>query len=158
MGRHLEDLDNRGRRNNIRIMGLPEANREENLPLILTSIFNCLLGEPRTHAIKMDRAHRALRPKGASTLPRDVICCIHNYLVKEAIMAKAQSQCNLDYEGAPIQLFAGLSWVTAETSPSEASARHSQRTTDPIPHCHSQDPCQLTQLLQGSPYLSPRTA
>lgn len=55
-GLHLEDLDNRGRRNNIRIRGLPEADSAENLP----GLFNQILGEPPTHQIKLDRA---LRPK-----------------------------------------------------------------------------------------------
>lgn len=102
MNRYLEDLDNKGRRNNIRVRGLPEASGDENLPMILTSIFNRFLDELSTHAIKMDRAHRALKPKSTSTLPRDVICCIHDYLVKEVIMTKARSQRNLDYEGATI--------------------------------------------------------
>lgn len=61
--RHLEDLDNRGRRNNIRIRGLPEAEGSEDLQLILEAIFNRLLGDPISTKIKLDRAHRALHPK-----------------------------------------------------------------------------------------------
>lgn len=38
--RHLEDLDNRGRHNNIRVRGLLEAEGRENLQLIFESIFN----------------------------------------------------------------------------------------------------------------------
>lgn len=37
--RHLEDLDNRGRRNNIRVRGLPEVTQDE-------AIFNSILGHP----------------------------------------------------------------------------------------------------------------
>lgn len=114
MNRHLEDLDNRGRRNNIRVRGLPEAAGTENLTEILVSIFNGLLGTPPTHAIKMDRAHRALRPKGATALPRDVICCVHDFQVKEDFMLKARSHRNLEHDGATIQLFSDLSWITLQ--------------------------------------------
>lgn len=44
--RHLEDLDNRGRRNNIRVQGLPEATQDEDLPVTLQAIFNNVLGHP----------------------------------------------------------------------------------------------------------------
>lgn len=74
--RHLEDLDNRGRRNNIRVRGLPEAEGQEDLQLILEAIFNRLLGEPVSHKIKLDRAHRALRLKTASAQSRDAVCTI----------------------------------------------------------------------------------
>lgn len=114
MNRHLEDLDNRGRRNNIRLRGLPEVSGSENLPAILSTIFNDLLGKPSTHVIKLDRAHRALKPKNASALPRDVICCIHDFQLKEAIMLKARTRRNLQFEGVSIQLFPDLSWITLQ--------------------------------------------
>lgn len=63
MQRHLEDLDNRNRRNNIRIRGLPESSGPEDLHSILQTIFKNLLGVPTSMHIEMDRAHRALRPK-----------------------------------------------------------------------------------------------
>lgn len=112
--RHLEDLDNRGRRNNIRIRGLPEAEGREDLQLILESIFNKLRDVPLTTPIKLDRVHRALRPKSASTQPRDVICCVHDYMVKEAIMAKARTLRHVDFEGSQIQLYPDLSWLTLQ--------------------------------------------
>lgn len=41
--RHLEDLDNRGRRNNIRVRGVPETEGAEDISLTLKSIFNDIL-------------------------------------------------------------------------------------------------------------------
>lgn len=38
--RHLKDIDNQAHRNNIRVRGLPEAKTEENLPVLLESVFN----------------------------------------------------------------------------------------------------------------------
>lgn len=112
--RHLEDLDNRGRRNNIRVRGLPEATQEEDLPSTLQAIFNNILGHPEHQRIKLDRAHRALHPRGPVSRPRDVICRVHNYTLKEAIMRKACNMRTVDFDGAPIQLFPGLSWITLQ--------------------------------------------
>lgn len=41
---HLEDLDNRERRKNLRVRGLLEVEGSEDVPLVLKSIFNELLG------------------------------------------------------------------------------------------------------------------
>lgn len=112
--RHLEDLDNRGRRNNIRIRGLPEAEGQEDLQVILESIFNNLRELPLSTPIKLDRVHRAIRPKNASSQPRDVICCVHDYGIKEAIMAKARTQRHVDFEGSQLQLYPDLSWLTLQ--------------------------------------------
>ncbi|XP_056387176.1 uncharacterized protein LOC130282688 isoform X2 [Hyla sarda] len=109
---HVEDLDNRGRRNNIRVRGLPEATRDEDLHATLEAIFNLILGEPSSHKIKLDRAHRALRPRPTSGPPRDVICCVNDFQLKERIMAKSRTLRDFDFDGAPIQLFQDLSWIT----------------------------------------------
>lgn len=76
---YLEDLDNRGRRNNIRVRGLPEANQDKDLPCTLQAIFHNVLGHPENQKVKLDRAHCALCPCGPVSRPWDVICRIHNY-------------------------------------------------------------------------------
>lgn len=77
MQRHVEDLDNRGRKNNIHVRGPPGP---EDLQSTLQTLFNTLLGEPFTKHIEMDRAHRAPRPKGPASKPRDAICRVHPIL------------------------------------------------------------------------------
>lgn len=62
----------------------------------------------------MDRAPCALCPKGSTAQPRDIICCIHDYTLKERIMAKAKAQCTIDFAGASIQLYPDLSWPTLQ--------------------------------------------
>lgn len=69
---HLEDLDNRGRRNNIRVRGLPEATQDEDLHVTLQAIFNSILGRLEHQRVKLDRAHRALHPRGPGSRPRDL--------------------------------------------------------------------------------------
>lgn len=63
MQRHIEDLNNRGRRNNIRVRGVPELEGPEDIHSTLQSLFNNLIDEPPAKSIEMDRAHRVLRPK-----------------------------------------------------------------------------------------------
>ena len=111
MQRHLEDLDNRGRRNNIRVRGLPEADEAEDLQKTLQTMFNDLTGAPLVKHIEIDRAHRALRPKGPASKPRDVICRIQSYPLKETIMRKARAVRNLVFDNSPIQLYPDLSWI-----------------------------------------------
>lgn len=107
---HLEDLDNRGRRNNIRVRGLKEADTTEDLPAALESIFNILLDKPSDHKIVLDRAHRALRPKP----PRDIICRVHDFGLKEQIMTAARARREIHFADSAIQLFPDLAWVTLQ--------------------------------------------
>lgn len=114
MQRHVEDLDNRGRRNNIRVRGIPEVDGPEDIQHILQDVFNNLLGEPVTKFIEMDRAHRALRPKNATTQPRDIICRINSYPLKEDIMRQARLARRVTYKNAQVQLYPDLSWITLQ--------------------------------------------
>lgn len=84
MNRHLEDLDNRGHRHNLRVRGLPESIEGELVPQAVVGLFNSILGRPPQTAIKMDRMHHVLRPKGRDTDPsRDIVCCLTDYKLKE---------------------------------------------------------------------------
>lgn len=65
INRHLEDLDNRGRRNNIRVRGIPKSVEAEQITPALERVFNSLLERPEDTAIEFVRAHRALRARGA---------------------------------------------------------------------------------------------
>ncbi|XP_071987838.1 uncharacterized protein [Engystomops pustulosus] len=113
MARHLEDLDNRGRRNNIRVRGIPEVEGKEDISTTLQALFSTLLGEPETQ-VKLDRANRALRPKTLGGNPRDVICCVHDFGLKERIMSAARKNKNFNFNGDAIQLYQDLSGITLQ--------------------------------------------
>lgn len=77
MNRQIEDLDNRRRRHNIRVRGIPESITPEQIRPALSSIFNGLLDRPKASPIEYDRAHRALRPRVPdNNPPRDIIYII----------------------------------------------------------------------------------
>uniref|UniRef100_A0A8C5MXE1 Uncharacterized protein n=1 Tax=Leptobrachium leishanense TaxID=445787 RepID=A0A8C5MXE1_9ANUR len=122
--RQLEDLENRGRRNNIRIRGLPENERDsDDLHRILTNLFNFLLQKAPDTAVEMERWHRALRSRGPpGSPPRIVICCLLRFSVKEAIMAGARNKSALRFEGAKVELFQDVSLLTL----------HSRRALKPL--------------------------
>lgn len=59
----LDDQENRSRRNNIRLRGIPESVHPQDLINSLTKLFNSILGKDPDDKIEFDRAHRALRPQ-----------------------------------------------------------------------------------------------
>ncbi|XP_071978136.1 uncharacterized protein [Engystomops pustulosus] len=106
----LDDLDNRNRRNNIRRGGLPEATHTPDLIPTLTGIFNSLLERQVDTPLGSDHDHRALRARSSDpSRPRDVICRIHYYAIKEQILQKARNKGEIDFDGAKITLFPDLS-------------------------------------------------
>lgn len=113
MNRQLEDLDNRGRRNNIRVRGVPESITTEQIRPALTSIFNNLTDRPAESPIEFDRAHRALKPKPPEEAPpRDIICHLPNFTLKEEILQRARQNDAIIFNDKEILLFQDLSPIT----------------------------------------------
>lgn len=113
VNRHLEVLDNRGRRYNIRVRGILESVEMDQIMLALQRVFNSLLDRPEDKAIDFVRAHRALRAKGPDSQPPcDIICCLHSFSLKEEIMRKARSNERIIFNGETIMLFQDLSQIT----------------------------------------------
>ncbi|CAH2297448.1 Hypothetical predicted protein [Pelobates cultripes] len=113
--RKIEDLDNRGRRNNLRIRGLPETQEgeTEDIILLLTGLFNKILGRPLDTVIKFDRTHRAIRPRALSQdTTRDIICKIHHFPLKEAILQKARRLRNIKHGDHQVLIFQDLTQST----------------------------------------------
>lgn len=106
----LDDLENRNRRNNIRLKGVPESIHATALIPTLTKFFNTILNKEPDTSIEFDRAHRALRPQSTDPArPRDVVCRIHLYSLKEEIMRKSRLSADLNIAGSKVSLFPDLS-------------------------------------------------
>ncbi|CAH2292600.1 Hypothetical predicted protein [Pelobates cultripes] len=113
---HVEDLDNRSRRNNIRVRGLRETAGSENLRETLTPLFNIILNRPPEACLYIDKAHCALRPKPPpAALPRDVICYIQDVQLKEDNMKGARTERTWRYKGQNVELYNDLSHLTLQT-------------------------------------------
>lgn len=107
----LDDLENRSRRCNIRIIGLPEGSEGTNpVAFFKTWLPELLKVSFKSGSVKLDRCHRALtcRPP-AGQRPRAVIVKLHSFQDKVRIMQAARKAQSLVYNGAPIMIFEDFS-------------------------------------------------
>lgn len=110
---HLDDLENRSRRNNLRLKGIPESVPDKEIPLLLTQIFNELLGLPEDNDVGLQRAHRVYRPRSSENdRPRDVLCCLLCFRTKEEILAKSRIAKKIEHDGSEISIFQDISRFT----------------------------------------------
>lgn len=74
----LDDYENRDRRQNIRIRGLPETIQTSELTSVVQKVFSQIMGDSVPECIEIDRVHRvpAYITQNLEK-PRDVICRVH---------------------------------------------------------------------------------
>ncbi len=100
----IDDLENRGRRCNIRIIGLPEGSEGSNpMSFFKTWLPELLQLSFKGGAVKLDHCHRALtgRPLPRQR-PRAVIIWLHNFQDKVQIMQAARKTQALSYNDTQI--------------------------------------------------------
>lgn len=101
---HLEDVEDRGCRNNLRLRGIPESVDAKALDGRLQELFREVLEEPAA-VIEVDRAHRALDPRAADPdRPQDVVCRLLRYAQKERIVRRAWEHSALVLDGAQVKI------------------------------------------------------
>ncbi|CAH2221297.1 Hypothetical predicted protein [Pelobates cultripes] len=82
----VEDLNNRSRRNNIQIRGMPETIPTEAIVPTLWELFQLLIREASARELTIERAHRALHPPALKpTAPRDIIVRMLHFATKEQL-------------------------------------------------------------------------
>lgn len=107
--RHVEDLDNGGRWHKLRVRGLPETVEPEQILPTVTGLFNHLLDKSLQMPINMERIHRAFRPQGRDTdPPRDIVCCLTDFRLKEEILRKVRNKMQLPHEGHEVHIYQDL--------------------------------------------------
>lgn len=102
----LDDLEGRSRRQNIKIVGLPENVEAGHPTEFVEKLIQNLLGTKNfPGGIKVDRPHRIgpLSLKGGR--PRIMIARIHHYPVKEMILKLSRLHSPLKYEEAHVSIF-----------------------------------------------------
>ncbi|ROL44207.1 LINE-1 retrotransposable element ORF1 protein [Anabarilius grahami] len=104
------DLEARSRRQNIKIVGLPEKIENGRPTEFLTKFIPDLLGASNfSKPLEVDRGHRLGRqPSGEDARPRVMIARIHHFQTKEKILQLARQQFPLRYQGRPIHIFPDL--------------------------------------------------
>lgn len=75
----LADLEDRLRRNNIKIQGIPESIKPPDLKVYSTNLLKDVLPDVPLEDLLIDHIHRLQRPKHIpSHLPRDIIARIYS--------------------------------------------------------------------------------
>lgn len=109
----VEDLDNRSRRNNLRLRGIPESVTE--LMPAASKLFQSLLPDNPPSSFMCDRINRAVRPKPPPDKPpRDIILCMKDFITKENILRASRNSHNIELNGTKIQIFPDISQATLE--------------------------------------------
>ncbi|KAK7878215.1 hypothetical protein WMY93_031167 [Mugilogobius chulae] len=114
------DLENRERRQNLRVVGIAEGAEAGNPIRFMTEFFPDVLGKDHFESpIVIDRAHRTLAPKPrAGDKPRAMVIRLHYYSDKEKILQLSRNKGRLSYNGSQVHIFPDMS---AEVSKMRAS-------------------------------------
>lgn len=102
----VSDLEGRSRRQNIRILGLPENTETGNPPQFFSGLLTEVYGkETLPTPPEIDRAHRSLaaKPKPGDR-PRPVILRLHRFQVKDLLVREARRRGKMEYRGHPIRI------------------------------------------------------
>ncbi|KAJ8004351.1 hypothetical protein DPEC_G00158270 [Dallia pectoralis] len=98
----LDDLEFRSRRNNIRILNVPEKMELDDVLAFVSSLLLEVLGPSGvlSSAPKLDRAHRLgrLPDDPTNARPRPLICCLHDFQDRERIL-RQRDKAQLFFRG-----------------------------------------------------------
>lgn len=103
----VNDLEGRSRRLNVRIVGVKEGDEKGNPTDFVAKLLPELLGhENFSRPIKIDRAHRSLRPKPQpNERPRVIIAKVHNDRDVFDILRLSRQRSPLLYHGDRVSIF-----------------------------------------------------
>lgn len=104
----IADLENRSRRNNIKIRGMTESVPPQQLQQYALTLFSSMPPALSAQDLTIDKIHRLPKPSFlAAEIPRDVLLRVHCYHIKE-IMATFRKAESLPKHYANIQLLPDL--------------------------------------------------
>ncbi|XP_022625466.1 LINE-1 type transposase domain-containing protein 1 [Seriola dumerili] len=105
----VEDLVSRSKRQNLRVIGIPEGAEGTDTRLFMTTLFKDVIGDtPPDTSFELDRAHRSLGPKPAQG-SRPILVRFHRYIQKERVLLWAKKTRGISYQGYPIRFFEDFS-------------------------------------------------
>lgn len=107
MAEKIDDLENRSRRSNLRLVGLPESYPASTLIQICQEKIPALLGI--TEPCWVERAHRVGPQRPDRSKSRQVIMKYLKYQDKQEILSRFKSKKKLELDGHTILLFADYS-------------------------------------------------
>lgn len=112
----VEDLVSRSKRQNIRVVGLPEDMEGRDARQFMSALFQSVVGrESFPEPPELDRAHRSLRRKPRQgERPRPVIVRFHRFIEKDLVLQWAREHREASYQGHSIKFYEDFSPITAK--------------------------------------------
>ena len=109
----IADLEDRSRRENIKLRGVPESIAQADLQKYAGDMIMALLPDISPIERMIDRIHRIPKPKHLdASVPRDVLMKIHFFPTKEKLLTRARSQPELPAPYKKVHMYADLSKYT----------------------------------------------
>lgn len=106
----LEDLVSRSKRQNLRVVGIPEDMEGRNPRQFMSELFVEVLGDVLPNPPELDRAHRSLGPKPRQCdRPRPILVRFHRYIEKELVLQWAKEHRDVSYKGHNIKFYEDFS-------------------------------------------------
>ena len=113
-----DQIENFSRRQNLKIIGIPEQVEQGNPMTLMATFFHEVLGEKIDETLVLDRAHRGLTakpqtnppPNSRPPAPRPMIVRFHYYNDKEKILQVAREKGGeLRFRGTKVHIFPDMS-------------------------------------------------
>ena len=109
----LADLEDRSRRNNIKLRGVEESVSPSELRHYVQEFIAAILPEVPSSEVIVDRAHRLPKPKFLpEKVPRDVIARVHFFHIKDDLMRFSRKNQPLPAPYSNISVYSDLSQHT----------------------------------------------
>lgn len=107
LSNRLEDLESRSRRQNLRVIGIPEDTEGPMVTEFMEDFFNETLDMPKqqNQLPICDRAHRSLAEKDPKGPPRPIIIRVHHDQVRREILQRAREKGELTFRGKTVHIF-----------------------------------------------------
>ena len=107
----LDEMENRNRRDNVRLVGLPEKCEGTNPTEFLESWFSKLFGrESFSPQFAIERAHRVpAKPPPSGGRPRSILMKFLNFKDKAMLLRRSREMGNIMWEGSKVSLYPDFS-------------------------------------------------
>lgn len=112
----VDDLENRSRRTNLRIVNIPEGSEDGKDPVKFMEelLMDCVGSSVFTEPPKLERAHRTLANKPAKGKPaRAFVVCFRRFQQKEAALRWARNN-EVKFDNATLRFYPDLSAILAK--------------------------------------------
>lgn len=111
----LADLEDRSRRHNLKLRGIPEDVPPTQLLQCVQTLFSTLVPEASAHDLLVDRIHRVPKPSFLpDTIPRDLLLRMHFFHIKDRVLQASRRPENIPQQYANIRLLPDLSRHTLQ--------------------------------------------